>query len=79
MIELKSEYPYYYENLSYELTNKQFIRTYAEDKNGKQYHIKQVETGAIYSEAVDIYPSKYTYEATDIPVDEDNSENLKGI
>ena len=34
--------------------------------------IRQVETGATYAEAVDIYPCPYTYEETDEPVDEDD-------
>lgn len=56
------------------------------DINGKEHpnlvkyssnagmHIRQVETGIIYTEAVDILPCKYTYEETDIPIKEDNKE-----
>jgi uncharacterized UPF0160 family protein len=39
-------------------------RHYAEDENGVKYKIRQVETGVIYDEAIDLYPCKYTYEAT---------------
>lgn len=30
--------------------------------------IKQVETGNLYNEAVDVVPCRYTYEETDTPV-----------
>ena len=32
--------------------------------------IRQVETGAIYSEAVDIVPCEFTYEETDQVIEE---------
>lgn len=32
------------------------------------FMIRQVETGAIYEEAIDIYPCPYTYEETDEPI-----------
>lgn len=31
--------------------------------------IRQVETGIIYDDAVDVLPCKYTYEETDEPID----------
>lgn len=31
--------------------------------------IRQVETGILYSEAVDVIPCRYTYEETDIPIE----------
>lgn len=31
--------------------------------------IKQVETGIVYSDAVDTFPCKYTYEETDEPIE----------
>lgn len=34
----------------------------------------QVETGVIYDEAYDIYPCPYTYQETDIPIEEDSEE-----
>lgn len=61
MVKLKIQYPYIdndgtlHENL---------IKTYAEDENGAPYYILQNQTNIEYSEAVDIYPSKYTYTAT---------------
>ena len=41
--------------------NEQFVRHYS-DKGMK---LKQVETGIVYDEAVDLIPCKYTYEETD--------------
>ena len=41
------------------------IHTYS-DKNTK---IRQIESGEIYDDAYD-EPNKYTYEETDIPIDE---------
>ena len=31
--------------------------------------ILQKETGVLYAEAVDVYPARYTYEETDVPVE----------
>lgn len=33
--------------------------------------ILQVETGVKYSEAIDVYPCRYTYEETDEPIEEE--------
>ena len=33
--------------------------------------IRQIETGALYEDAVDVIPCKYTYEETDIPIPEE--------
>lgn len=32
--------------------------------------IRQVETGTLYSDAVDVVPCRYTYEETDTPVEQ---------
>ena len=32
--------------------------------------IKQVETGKLYEDAVDVIPCRYTYEETDKPIDD---------
>jgi hypothetical protein len=61
MIELKLQRPYIDENGN---IREKFEKHYAEDKNGVKYKIKQVETGAIYDEAVDLVPCRYTYIAT---------------
>lgn len=36
--------------------------------------IRQVETGAVYEDAVDAIPCKYTYEETDIPIEHEEQE-----
>ena len=73
MIELKLQRPYvHYDGEVFNHLEKH----YAEDANGVRYKIKQVETGIIYDEAVDIYPCKYTYEATNEPVEVDENEQL---
>lgn len=36
-----------------------------EDFEKATYKIKQVETGIVYSEAVDVVPCRYSYEVTD--------------
>lgn len=48
------------------------IRTYSDT-----YKIKQVETGIIYTEAIDI-PNRYTYEETEElkPIIENNNEKI---
>jgi hypothetical protein len=61
MIDLKKEYPYN--------GNNELIKHYAQDENGNFYKIKQVETGFIFDEAVDAYPAKYEYSATEIKVE----------
>ena len=55
MIEIKTQYPYENEGL---------IKHYAEDEQGNKYYITQKVTGREYQEAIDIYPCRYTYEAT---------------
>ena len=49
------------------------IRTYS--SVGLQ--ILQIETGAVYDEAVDIYPSKYTYTETDQYVEEETETDYR--
>ena len=44
-----------------------FIHTYSD----KGLKIRQVNTGAVYDDAVDILNSGYTYEETDIPIEEE--------
>ena len=44
-----------------EKINDNLIRHYSDDKK----IIRQVETGRIYLEAVDVIPCRYTYEETD--------------
>lgn len=35
----------------------------------KTVKLRQIETGNIYEDAVDVIPCKYTYEETDIPIE----------
>lgn len=48
-------------------------RTYSDSK----LMIKQVETGNVYAEAIDIENAAYTYEETDIPIEEDESTEMR--
>ena len=44
-----------------------FIRHYSD--SGMM--LRQIETGILYSEAVDTEPCRYTYEETEMPVNEE--------
>lgn len=57
MIEIVTEYPY---NNNYTL-----VKTYAIDELGNYYKIQQVQTGIIFDEAIDAFPPKYNYVATE--------------
>ena len=35
--------------------------------------LRQVETGILYDDAVDVIPCRYTYEETDVPVEAEES------
>ena len=48
-------------------------RTYSDNK----LMIKQVETGNVYSEAIDVENAAYTYKETDIPIKEDESTEMR--
>lgn len=52
-----------------EILSETLVRHYSD----KAVKIKQEETGAVYDEAVDVIPCRYTYTETDIPVDDDTS------
>lgn len=43
--------------------------------------IRQIETGILYEDAVDVVPCRYTYEETDTPISEEpaSSEELVEI
>ena len=44
--------------------------------------IKQIETGNLYEDAMDVIPCKYTYEETDIPIEhpkEPTDENVNRV
>ena len=52
-----------------EILSETLVRHYSDEG----MKIKQEETGAVYDEAVDVIPCRYTYTETDIPVDDDTS------
>jgi len=47
------------------LSNSELIRHWS-DLNLK---IRQIETGIVYDDAIDVVPCRYTYEETDEPID----------
>ena len=53
------------------LKNGTLIRHYSD--NGVK--LRQVETGVMYDEAIDIVPCQYTYEETDEPIVQDELED----
>lgn len=67
MSKLKVEYPFIEENGN---ENSSLIKHYAENEKGEKFFILQVETGLEYYEAVDVYPCRYTYKATDKKIEE---------
>lgn len=48
-------------------------RTYSDSK----LMIRQVETGNVYAEAIDIENAAYTYEETDMPIDADELTDMR--
>ena len=41
--------------------------------------LRQIETGALYEDAVDVTPCPYTYEETDIPIESDPLEAQQAL
>lgn len=62
------------------MIKKEFYKTRSDGVNlyktysDKGYLIKQVETGELYQEAIDIENAPYTYEETDILIEEEVTE-----
>ena len=48
-------------------------RTYSDSK----LMIRQVETGDVYTEAIDVENAAYTYEETDMSIDADESTDMR--
>ena len=48
-------------------------RTYSDNN----LMIRQVETGDVYAEAIDVENAAYTYEETDISIDTDESTDMR--
>lgn len=74
MVEIKTEYPFQKADSTFDYG---LIKHWAEDENGKRYIMKQVETGAEYGEAVDVYPCPYTYEVTDKIENHDETSEIE--
>ena len=52
-----------------EVISETLVRHYSDEG----MKIKQEETGAVYDEAVDVIPCRYTYTETDIPIEDDTT------
>lgn len=48
---------------------------YEEELNYENYKTKQIATDEVYDEAIDVEDSIYTYEETNIPIEEENVES----
>lgn len=73
MVEIKRQYPFIDDNGN---ARADLEKHYTENENGERFYIKQVETEIIYAEAVDVYPCKYTYEATEEKIEQ--PQNAEG-
>ena len=54
-----------------EIINEMCIRHYS-DRNLK---LRQIETGEIFPDAIDVIPCQFTYEETDISLDDEEINN----
>lgn len=52
------------------IRKRNFLRSYSD--SGKM--ILKRETGALYAEALDLIPCRFTYEETDISIEEDSGD-----
>jgi hypothetical protein len=71
MVEIKTQLPYVDEAGNVRNT---LVKHWAEDENGVPYIMKQVETGAEYDVAIDVYPCPYTYVPTEKKANEPEEE-----
>lgn len=62
---IHTQYPYIDDNGR---THETLIKTWTDDETKT---LLQVETGAMYDEAIDLYPCAYTYEEIDKPIEEE--------
>lgn len=58
-----------------EQVNEMCVRHYS-DQNLK---LRQIETGLIFPDAIDVIPCQYTYEETDIPLDDDELDDSEAL
>ena len=70
MVNIKTEHPFILPNGE---RKDNLIKFWAEDETGVRYNVKQIETGLEYYEAVDVYPSPYSYEVGE-KVEEETEE-----
>ena len=66
---LKEQYPFIDNNGN---ARNGLIKHWTDDPEHKI--LLQVETGAMYEEAIDLFPCVYTYKEIDRPVEEEDSE-----
>ena len=48
------------------INGREFQKTYSDNK----HYIKQKETGYLYDIAIDVYPVRFSYEETDVVIEE---------
>lgn len=65
-----TQYPYIDENGK---ERAEFVKTYS----NIGLRVIQNETGEVYDEAIDIYPSKYTYSESDEYIEEDHETDYR--
>lgn len=65
---LKEQYPYIDDN---GVEHSNLIKHWTDDETKT---LLQVETGAMYDEAIDAYPCRYTYQEIDKPEEEPEEE-----
>ena len=53
-----------------EMISETLVRHYSDEG----FKVLQKETGILYDDAVDVIPCRYTYEETDIPIEEPEEE-----
>ena len=63
-----TQYPYIDDNGR---THHNLVKTWTDDETKT---LLQVETGATYDEAIDLYPCVFTYQEIDKPLEEENQE-----
>lgn len=61
--------------LKTEILDNNLIKHYSDEN----FKIKQIETGIIYDEAIDVMPCRYTYEETNIPRDDYDNDSTEPI
>lgn len=64
---------------------KEFYRTREDGVNlyktysDKNFRIRQIQTDVLYDEAIDVEDSIYTYEETDIPIEDEAEDGLTKV